>query len=181
MFERILIAKLNWGQFYQGEELQPTFPDPEDVGGDLERFNFRRTTADGRFYWSIPKEAPTRAGKWLVVFIARDEGGLLRPVGWYEDATFEQQSRERPEYVYDAAMPLLRYGRFTYQLSTEKAYAIPPALRNHFIAPAVANEKIRMATYVFAREQSPRDSEPWRQELAQFAERVALGQLSSQP
>jgi len=181
MSERILIAKVNWGQFYQGEELLPSFPDLEDVGGDFERFNFRRTTADGRFYGSIPREAPTRSGKWLVVFIARDEGGLLRPVGWYEGATFEPQSRERPEYAYDSSMPLSKYGRFTYRLSAEKAYVISPALRNHFMVPAVANEKIKTATYVFAREQSSRDSEPWRQELAQFAERVASGQFSVQP
>jgi hypothetical protein len=178
MFERILIAKLNWGQFYQGEELRSTFPDPEDVGGDFERFNFRRTTADGRFYGSIPRNAPIITDKWLVVFIARDQASVYRPVGWYEDATFESAPRERPEYAYDSSMPLSVYGKFTYQLSTESAYVISPALRNHFVVPTVANEKIMSATYVFAREQPPRDNQSWRQELAQFAERVASGQFS---
>jgi len=78
MFERILIAKVNWGDFYQGEELVPRFPDPEDVGRDYERFNFRRATADGRFYGSIPKSAPMVTDKWLVVFIARDQDGSYR-------------------------------------------------------------------------------------------------------
>jgi hypothetical protein len=142
--------------------LQPTFPDPEDVGGDYERFNFRRTTADGRFYGSIPTSAPGVEDKWLVVFIARDQDGSYRP-----------------EYAYDSSMPLSKYGKFTYQLSTDKAYVISPALRNHFFVPAVANETIRTATYVFAREQLPRDNEPWRQELARFAERSHLVRFRS--
>lgn len=182
MHERILVAKVNWGPFYQGEKLEQRFPNLNGVGQDYERFNFRRT-ADGRFYGSIPKFAPTREGNWLVVFISRDHPhGSYRPIGWYEDATFEPQGLERPEYAYDSTMPLSKkYGRFTYQLSTDNAHVIPPALRNHFDVPAVANEKIRMAMFVYAREQSPRDNDPWRQELAGFAERVASGQLSIQP
>lgn len=179
VFDRILIAKLDWGDFYQGEELVHIFDDPNDVGGAYERFNFRRTTADGRFYGNIPREAPTREGNWLVVFISRDPGGSLRPVGWYEDASFEREPRERPEYAYDSEMPLSRYGKFTYRVSTDKAYVIPPALRTHFEVPLVANEKIQMATFVYARDQTERDAESWRQELARFAERVASGQVSS--
>jgi hypothetical protein len=178
MFERILIAKVNWGDFYQGEQLQPTFPDLQGVGEDYERFNFRRT-ADGRFYGSIPRKVPKVNDKWRVVFVSRDQDGSYRPIGWYEDATFEPQGRERPEYAYDSSMPSSpKYGKFTYDVSTDKAYVISPALRNHFVVPAVANEKIQSATYVFARGQSPRNDEPWRQELARFAERVASGQLS---
>jgi len=179
VFERILIAKVHWGEFYQGEDLEQRFPDPEYVGEDYERFNFRRTTADGRFYGSIPKKAPTDDGEWLVVFIAHDQSGCYRPVGWYVDAVFEPEGRDRPEYAYDSSMPSSKYGRFRYRLSADKAYVIPPALRNHFVVPAVANEKMKNATYVFARK--PSLNEPWREELARFAEQVASGQFSSQP
>jgi hypothetical protein len=181
MFERILIAKLNWGRFYQGKELEARFRDPHDVGDDYERFNFRRTTADGRFYGCIPRQAPTDEGEWLVVFISRDKEGTYRPVGWYVGAKFEPQARERPEYAYDSSMPSSEYGRFKYRFSTDEAYVIPPALRSHIVVPAVANEKMRNATYVFAREQPARDHEPWREELARFAEQVASGQFSNQP
>src|SRR5258705_10390733 len=97
MHDRILVAKLNNGPFYQGEALAPMYADPDYVGDDFERFKFRRT-ADGRFYGSIPRRTPTVSGKWLVVFIARQEDGLYRPVGWYEDATFNPSPQDRPEY-----------------------------------------------------------------------------------
>src|ERR1035441_6315771 len=42
---------------------------------------------------------PTDKSGWLVIFLSRSgKGGPLLPVGWYEDATFEDGYRERPEY-----------------------------------------------------------------------------------
>jgi hypothetical protein len=182
VFKRILIAKMHWGKFYQGEDLEQRFPDPQGVGEDYERFNFRRTpaTSDGRFYGSIPRNAPMEDGEWLVVFIAHDQDGRYLPVGWYVDATFEPEDRERPEYVYDRPMPR-KDETFKYRLSADSAYVIPPALRQHFVVPAVVNEKMKHATYVFARKPSLKDDEPWREELARFAEQVASGQFSNQP
>ena len=42
----------------------------------------------------------------------------------------------------------------------------------------IAYKKFGSATYLYAREQSPRDVEPWRRELAKFAERAASIQIT---
>ena len=87
----IVIAKLNWSEFYQGEADPKTTFEGAD---NYERFNFKRV--DGRFYGSIPRRAPQRDGKWLVLFIARDTDDRHYAVGWYEDACFT--GGDQPEY-----------------------------------------------------------------------------------
>lgn len=46
MLGRIVIAKVEWADYYQGEQLQQTFRD----GDQYERYNFRRC-ADGPLLW----------------------------------------------------------------------------------------------------------------------------------
>lgn len=166
----IVIAKLNWSEFYQGE------PDPKTAfeGGDnYERFNFKRV--DGRFYGSIPRNAPELGGEWLVVFIARDTDNRHYAVGWYEQALF--QRGERPEYQFDPKMPLSKDGKkFTYSVCAKAAYLLPPGIRHYFKAPSM--ERFGSATYVYAI-RSKDDTEPWRQEFARFAERVRAQQIEA--
>jgi hypothetical protein len=166
----IVIAKLNWSKYYQGEEPETTFSD----GDNYERFNFRRT-ADGRFYGSIPRDAPEEDGEWLVVFIARDTHREHYAIGWYENATFEKG--RRPEYEYDKNMSRSENNleAFTYNVHAEVAFLLPPNIRRYFKAPMVHD--FERATYIFARGSND-DAEPWRQEFARFAELVATGEIS---
>lgn len=170
-YERILIAKLNWSNFYQGEVPEPGFSD----GDDFERFNFRRT-AKGGFYGSIPRMSPAEAGEWLVVFIAQQAPRKHYAVGWYENAVFVEG--ERPEYEEgDPNMPCSKkYGtKFTYSVRTDTAHLLPPNIRPYFEAPPM--DHFESATYIFARRGTRDDAEPWRKEFASFAERVATGKI----
>ena len=171
MSEGIVIAKLNWSKFYQGEEeTETTFSD----GDNYERFNFRRT-ADG-FYGSIPRRAPDKKGEWLVVFIARDTDDEHYAVGWYENALSEEGPR--PEYKSDPKMLLSKYGKeFTYSVRAKAAYLLPPKIRHYFKAPSMKH--FGQATYIFATGSSD-DTEPWRQEFASFAGRVVRQSIGTE-
>ncbi len=160
----IVIAKVNWAHFYQGEpETVTRFED----GENFERFNFKRMI-DGCFYGSIPRNAPERNGKWLVVFIARDADKQHYAVGWYESASFKKG--DRPEYDLGQDMPPTKDGRrFSYSLCAKTAYLLPPGIRHYFKAPLM--EHFGSATYIYATG-SKDDSEAWRQEFVQFANRV---------
>ena len=166
----IVIAKLNWSEFYQGE------PDPKTTfeGGDnYERFNFKRV--DDQFYGSIPRKAPDVPGEWLVVFIARDTDNRHYAVGWYERATSQQG--ERLEYQFDPKMPVSKDDKkFTYSISAKSAYLLPPGIRHYFKAPPM--EHFGNATYIYATG-SRDDAEPWRQEFARFAKRVQEQQIEA--
>src|SRR5438105_13358576 len=88
MFDRILVAKLAWGSRYEGEQLVGF----SYKGAHGENFNFK--SFDGQVYGLIPRVSPKVHKKqhgWLVLFLAREHGnGPLRPIGWYENATFEK-------------------------------------------------------------------------------------------
>ena len=166
----IVIAKVNWSEFYQGEsETKTCF----EGGDNFERFNFRRV-ADC-FYGSIPRRAPDKEGNWLVVFIARDIDKRHYAVGWYEDACFIEG--DRPEYDLGQQMPETPDGRkFTYSLYAKAAYLLPPGTRHYFKAPSM--ERFGNATYIYATG-SENDSEAWREEFARFAKRVQAQRIDA--
>ena len=142
-----------------GEDCTGDFGEPNETDSWYERFNFL-PGPNGRYYGYVlpmgPHESPpnpTDRNGWLVIFVARRvKGGPLLPVGWYEDATFEDSYRERPEYTHGAAFPLDRgKWQYTYVLAADagKVHRIPaesrvlypevPAqpsfLRNYFVRP----------------------------------------------
>jgi hypothetical protein len=43
MLNRVVMTKIEWGDYHQGEQLDPTF----DGGNQYERYNFRRADGDG--------------------------------------------------------------------------------------------------------------------------------------
>ncbi len=177
--ERILIAKLNWSDYYQGEEPETTFSE----GDNNERFNFRRRMKDGRFYGSIPKErSPQGDGEWLVVFIARAPDGNHYAVGWYENAQFKERS-DRPEYRSDdddgsdiKNFDQSRGNRSTYTVYAKEARLLPPEIRYYFKTPSM--QHFGNATYIYARGPGAEHDADWRQEFANFAERVVAGDIS---
>src|SRR5690348_16854191 len=83
MLDRIVVAKIEWADYYQGEPLESTFSD----GDQYERYNFRRA-ADGYFYGVIPGRTPKdRTPGWTLFFVARHPTErVLAVVGWYEDS-----------------------------------------------------------------------------------------------
>jgi hypothetical protein len=93
LLDRIVVAKVEWADYYQGERLADTFRD----GDQYERYNFRRG-ADGRFYGVIPGRTPKdRTESWTLVFVARHPTQrLLAAIGWYKDARFVDK-QVRPE------------------------------------------------------------------------------------
>jgi hypothetical protein len=103
----------------------------------------------------------------LVVFIALDEYNAGHyAVGWYESAVFENTPKPHPEDKTGAL-------GITYTLSTDRAYLLPPLIRRHFKPPSM--DHFESTTYIYARGPGA-DAALWRQNLADFAERVAAGQ-----
>ncbi|MGO9095030.1 MAG: protein NO VEIN domain-containing protein [Bryobacteraceae bacterium] len=105
-FKRIAFAKIAWGETYTGEEVVGRFSYLKGrQGAGHERYNFKLGPA-GRYYGYLPPIGPQHAAPrpeppdgWLVIFVSAEDGwGPLRPVGWYEDATFEEEWKPRPEY-----------------------------------------------------------------------------------
>src|ERR1035441_3325225 len=108
VFDKILFAKIGWAPKFDGEACTGDFGEPNESTSWYERFNFL-FGPEGRYYGYIPPMGPhgtppkpTDKSGWLVIFLSRSgKGGPLLPVGWYEDATFEDGYRERPEYAHD--------------------------------------------------------------------------------
>jgi hypothetical protein len=176
VFDRILIAQVGWADHYQGEEGLSGF-----AGGDyFERFNFRRAR-NGRFYGAVPSKAPKPKvpDGWLVLFIARENGtGPWCAVGWYENATFE--AGDQP----GISQKSKKYGKpFRYSVHTDakNAYLICSKLRALFPAPTSVHFGDANAKFVYARNPEKPRNEPWRIELAEFAETVASGQIPAKP
>src|ERR1700704_1664196 len=137
MLDRIVMAKIEWGDYHQGERLESTFSN----GDQYERYNFRRA-ANGRFYGVIPGRAP-RDGTpgWTLFFVARHPTERVPVVvGWYEDASFVDE-QVRPEYAYDASVPMsAKYGaQLKYTVEAPRAVYIPSMHRLNYKLPAIGN------------------------------------------
>jgi hypothetical protein len=169
MFEQIMFAGIGWGDLYKGDEdLRGNFREPNESGSWYERFNFK--SINNRCYGYIPPMGgahappkPQNRDGWLVVFGAQQDGyGSLVPVGWYEDARFEESYTRRPETGLDEP--------YTYVVSAEDAYRIPKEKRSSF--PAISTDHFKRI-YLYAR--SPEHREPWRKAYADLAERIVSG------
>ncbi|MGD0778824.1 MAG: hypothetical protein ABSC05_39105, partial [Candidatus Solibacter sp.] len=115
---------------------------------------------------------PKDKSGWLVIFVSRSgKDGPLLPVGWYEDATFEDGYRERPEYAHDSAFPRHR-NRFpyTYVLVADavKVHGIPA--KSRMLYPEVPAQPSFLPSYLYARDTDPRHKA--REDYAALAERI---------
>jgi hypothetical protein len=170
MFDKILIARIGWGDLYQGEELVGNFSEPNESGSWWERFNFK-PSIDAACYGYVPPmgsyQSPPRPRNhhgWLVIFVATEDGrgdGALLPVGWYEDATIEKDYKERPE------KDLEQNYEYIFTTGTKSAYLIPKEKRSSF--PTIPTEHFKRC-FVYAR--APFHREHWRKTYADLAEKI---------
>ena len=178
MFDKILFAKIGWAPKFEGEVYTGNFGEPNKSASWYERLNFLFGT-EGRYYGCIPSVGPhntspkpTDKSGWLVIFVSRSgKGGPLLPVGWYEDATFEDGRRERPEYAHDSAFPRHRdQSPYTYVLAADavKVHRIPGESR--MLYPEVPVQPSFFGPYLYARDTDPRH--PAREDYAALAERI---------
>jgi hypothetical protein len=162
----IVVAKIEWADYHQGEKLEQTF-----AGGDqYERYNFRRA-ADGKFYGVIPSRSPNdRTNVWTVLFVARHPTQrVLTVVGWYEDARFVDK-QVRPEYSYDLSVPMsAKYAtNLKYTIVAPRTVYIPSRDRLRYALRDLGN-RFGSTTFIYAR--APGISpEPWRAKLAAFVD-----------
>ena len=178
VFDKILFAKIGWAPKFDGEACTGDFGEPNESTSWYERFNFL-FGPEGRYYGYIPPMGPhgtppkpTDKSGWLVIFLSRSgKGGPLLPVGWYEDATFEDGYRERPEYAHDPAF-LRQRNQFpyTYVLAADAArvYRIPAESR--MLYPEVPVQPSFFGPYLYARDTDPRH--PAREDYVALAERI---------
>jgi len=175
--DHILIARVGWAERYQGEDnLAKT------NGEDYECFNFR-TAPDGRCYGWIPGWPPALPvpRTWLVVFIAQQTAsGPWYAVGWYENAILE--TGNQPGITETSTGKPIPYSVHT---EAKNAHLIPSGRRHLFPIPDVGLG-LQRRPYFFARDtDEPAFSEswyePWRMDLAHFAETIASGQVPSKP
>jgi hypothetical protein len=115
----------------------------------------------------VPQPEP-RDG-WLVIFVSAEDGkGPLLPVGWYKDATFEEDWKPRPEYpefVLD-----IDGGEYSWAVSArcEDVHLIPVTERKTFRvrgSPHLGKTPILYAA-------GGSRNERWRKAYARLAERI---------
>jgi len=174
MFDHILIARVGWSDHrYQGEDNLVKIND-----ADYERFNFK-TAPDGRCYGWIAGWPPAQPipRPWLVVFIARKNStGPSYAIGYYENALLE--TGYRPSTTGDPVP-------YSVHTDARNAHIIPSKNRHLFPVPDAGPEQ-QHRPYIYARDvDEPAFSEswhePWRINLARFAESLASGQIPSNP
>jgi hypothetical protein len=175
-FQRIAFAKIAWGETYTGEEVVGRFSYlKKRHGAGHERFNFQPGPG-GRCYGYLPPigphlavPRPDPADGWLVIFVSAEGGkGPLLPVGWYENATFEDEWKRRPEYP---RFPRDKDGdRYSWVVSArcKDVHLIPFNQRKAFRVPGVPHLVKTPILYAAGRGQN----EPWRKEYAKIAEDI---------
>ena len=170
MFDKILFARIGWGDVYQGEELVGNFSEPNESGSWWERFNFKPID-DGLCYGYVPPvgqfQAPPRPRNhhgWLVIFVATENGcrgGKLLPVGWYEKATIESGYKPRHEKNLDQPY------EYVFTAGINNAYLIPKQIRSSF--PTIPAKHFKRC---FAYARSPVHRADWRKTYADLAEEI---------
>jgi hypothetical protein len=163
-----MIAKLAWGDYYQGELLDASnFGD----GDQYERFNF--SLSRGWFYGSIPGRVPrVRGGSWTVFFAARHPAlGALTAIGWYKKAEFTEKTL-RPEYGYIVGFDHSQKYQtgFKYIVKAPVSRLLRTEERLQYQLPNVGN-RLGNAKFVYVRgpEAGP---EPWRSVWAEFVDQA---------
>ena len=174
MFDNILFVKIGWAPLYRGEDCVGNFGEPNETNSWYERYNFK-AGPNGRFYGYIPPRRPKTTIKegWLVVFLSRRaKDGPLLPVGWFENASLQDENTPRPEYLADATFPLAPGDyKFEFNVSADAAYLVPEEERATFAEVPMAGH-FRRATYLYARDTGTKHRESWRSEYAELAEQI---------
>lgn len=169
-----LFARIGWGDRYVGEDLTGRFSEPNESNSWWERFNFM-VGPEGRCYGYVPpmgphSSPPNPAEKtdFLVVLCSRpDYNEPLRPVGWYENASFGTGHTARPRHPGLKASLRQMWNEMQYSFSASAAstYFIPVENRSSFESVPTANFA---RPYVYARSEG-RDRYPV---LLALAERI---------
>jgi predicted restriction endonuclease len=179
MHKQILFAKIGWGEVYQGEDITGKFREPSASGDWAECFNFMLGPRESCYgyippigrHHSPPK--PDRKDGWLVVFCSRrtpDEP--LRPVGWYEKATFQNGYEDRPPNRLLSRSKQGPWNDLVYNVTTKtiNTYLIPVGNRRLF--PELPTDRFRRS-YIYAAGNG-KDVE-----LAGIAERIVRSKKSA--
>jgi len=174
MVDRIAFVKTGWSEEYAGGPVVGRFAYIVYEGDAHEKFNFQKVQ-NQRFYAYIPPigrnlrpPQPQETNNWLIIFVsARNGNGRLTVVGWYEQATFEREYRDRPEYESGYDFPTdVDNSNYDYCISSSSAHLIPAENRN-IIVPGV---HFRRTPIIYARGNVQDDE--WREELAMLAEEI---------
>ena len=174
MVDRIAFVKTGWSEKYAGGKVVGRHAYISEFGDAHEQFNFREAP-DKRFYACIPPigrkfqpPQPQEANDWLIIFVsARNGNGPLTVVGWYEQATFEREYRERPEYESGNDFDTdVEDNNYVYCISSSSAQLIPVENRN----TTVPGDHFRRTPIIYARGNGQDDE--WREELAILAEKT---------
>lgn len=174
MVDRIAFVKTGWSEKYAGGKVVGRHAYISEFGDAHEQFNFLEAP-DKRFYACIPPigrkfqpPQPQEANDWLIIFVsARNGNGPLTVVGWYEQATFEREYQQRPEYESGHDFKTDVHGnKYVYCISSSSDQLITVENRN----TTVPGDHFRRTPIIYARGNGQDDE--WREELAILAEEI---------
>ncbi|AJQ95515.1 DUF3883 domain-containing protein [Gynuella sunshinyii] len=174
MIERIAFVKTGWSEEYAGGPVVGRHAHISEFEEAHERFNFLQAPTQ-KFYAYLPPigrnfrpPQPKETNGWLVIFVsARNGNGPLTVVGWYENALFEREYQERPEY--DSGNDFetdVDGNNYVYCVRATTAHLIPVANRRI----VVSGDHFKRTPIIYARGNGQDDE--WRQELAVIAEEI---------
>lgn len=130
-FKRIMVINTGWSDDYSTRDPVGNFANLDRATGH-EKFNFRRGR-DGLYYGYVPprRESPPKPKEpsgWLVFAVSKrkNEAGMVL-VGWYENARFLGEYRERPDA--DDLGPDSNGNPFYYTFVANRATMIPLPMR----------------------------------------------------
>lgn len=174
MVDRIAFVKTGWSEEYSGGPVVGRHAHILKFEEAHERFNFLEAP-NKRFYAYLPPigrnfrpPQPQETNNWLIIFVsARNGNGPLTVVGWYEQATFEREYQERPEYEsgYDFETDV-DDSNYVYCISSSLAQLISAENRNIILS----GDHFKRTPIIYARGNGQDDE--WREELAILAEKI---------
>lgn len=159
MYRNILLARIGWGERYVGEDLTGNFSEPTQSNSWWERFNFAVGPGDRCYGYvppmgphSSPPNPPERAD-FLVILCSRPTNSKpLKPVGWYENATFVNGHAVRPKHpgLKQSLRPMWKEMKYSIWANAANTYLIPIEKRTLFNSVPTANFR---RPFVYARSQ----------------------------
>lgn len=188
MTQKIAIIKTGWSDDFAGSPVEAAHAHVRKFKDGHEKYNFL-PGRDGRFYGYTPPVSgfmvapkPKELEGWLVFALAKSpkRPGLYL-AGWYEDATFEGDYIERPEYALKPpGLPLDDQGiKFSYTLSSASAVRIDPA-QMPFV---FSGDYMKRSSIFYLRGNNPKEA--WREDIARkllaIRRRYQRGALQPKP
>jgi hypothetical protein len=137
-YQRIAIANVAWSELYEGDALVGDHAFLQKNGWGAERYNFL-PVPDGGYAGYVRPVGPTDAvpnprekDGWLVIYVSKRKNRPgLYIVGWFENATFLPDYRDRPEYEIGDEFPLTPDNtKFHYVAVAKNAFRVPEELRD---------------------------------------------------